>query len=144
MKPILFLLILISLCKAEKNYFLEAAKYYKVPPQLLWAIAKKESKFNPNAKNKNKNGTYDIGLMQINTIHAKELWDKYKISQKDLYNPKLNIFVGAMILEKCLKKHKNNLQNGITCYNGRIRNNPYGKEVLALLSKQLEINNKGN
>ena len=86
---------------------------------------------NPNALNQNnKNGSYDIGIMQINSIHLNELWTKYGISEDDLYNPRLNIHIGAKILKDCLNKHNNNLINGITCYNGRIENNPYGERVL--------------
>ena len=126
----LFFLLLSLNCVAE-NYFVEAGKKYGIDPQLLWAIAKTESQLNPNALNQNnKNGSYDIGIMQINSIHLNELWTKYGISEDDLYNPRLNIHIGAKILKDCLNKHNNNLINGITCYNGRIENNPYGEKVL--------------
>lgn len=126
----LFFLLLSLNCVAE-NYFVEAGKKYGIDPQLLWAIAKTESQLNPNALNQNnKNGSYDIGIMQINSIHLNELWTKYGISEDDLYNPRLNIHIGAKILKDCLNKHNNNLINGITCYNGRIENNPYGERVL--------------
>ena len=126
----LFFLLLSLNCAAE-NYFVEAGKKYGIDPQLLWAIAKTESQLNPNALNQNnKNGSYDIGIMQINSIHLNELWTKYGISEDDLYNPRLNIHIGAKILKDRLNKHNNNLINGITCYNGRIENNPYGERVL--------------
>ena len=126
----LFFLLLYLNCVAE-NYFVEAGKKYGIDPQLLWAIAKTESQLNPNALNQNnKNGSYDIGIMQINSIHLNELWTKYGISEDDLYNPRLNIHIGAKILKDCLNKYDNNLINGITCYNGRIENNPYGERVL--------------
>ena len=126
----LFFLLLSLNCVAE-NYFVEAGKKYGIDPQLLWAIAKTESQLNPNALNQNnKNGSYDIGIMQINSIHLNKLWTKYGISEDDLYNPRLNIHIGAKILKDCLNKHNNNLINGITCYNVRIENNPYGEKVL--------------
>lgn len=132
---LLFFLTLSLNCFAE-SYFIEAGKKYGVNPQLLWAIAKTESQFNPNAFNqKNKNGSYDIGIMQINSIHLDELWIKYGISENDLYNPRLNIHIGAKILKDCLNKHKDNLTNGITCYNGKIENNPYGEKVLKNLTQ---------
>lgn len=130
---LLFLFLSLN-CLAE-SYFIEAGKKYRVNPQLLWAIAKTESQFNPNALNqKNKNGSYDIGIMQINSIHLDEL-SKYGISENDLYNPRLNIHIGAKILKDCLNKHKDNLINGITCYNGGIENNPYGEKVLNNLTQ---------
>ena len=132
----LFFLLLSLNCVAE-NYFVEAGKKYGIDPQLLWAIAKTESQLNPNALNQNnKNGSYDIGIMQINSIHLNELWTKYGISEDDLYNPRLNIHIGAKILKDCLNKHNNNLINGITCYNGRIENNPYGERVLDNLMQE--------
>lgn len=119
------------------NVFEEAGKAYNLSPKLLWAIAYKESRLSPKAINRsNKNGTYDIGIMQINSIHLKWLKKDYSISEADLLNkPKLNVFVGAMILRKCFDRH-DNTQNAITCYNGRIKNNPYGKDVLEILAKQ--------
>lgn len=46
----------------------EVASWYGINVHLLYAIAKTESNLNPNAINKgNKNGSYDIGLMQINS-----------------------------------------------------------------------------
>ena len=126
----LFFLLLSLNCVAE-NYFVEAGKKYGIDPQLLWAIAKTESQLNPNALNQNnKNGSYDIGIMQINSIHLNRLWTKYRISEDDLYNPRLNIHIGAKILKDCLNKHNNNLINAITCYNDRRENNPYGEKVL--------------
>jgi hypothetical protein len=46
----------------------EAATKYGINAQLLYAIAKTESGLNPQAFNRNKNGSYDVGLMQINSI----------------------------------------------------------------------------
>ena len=124
-----------------KSYYVEAGEMFNVEPQLLWAIAKTESNFDIKALNKNKNGTYDIGIMQINSIHLPELKEKYNIEQEDLYNPRVNIHIGAMILKRSLNKHEGNLVNGVTCYNGRIKDNPYGKKVLEELSLALETYN---
>ena len=55
---------------------------------------------------------------------------QYGINENDLLRPKINIFIGAEILKMCLDKHGLN-EEGITCYNGKIVNNPYGfsKEI---------------
>lgn len=133
------LCMIISLNASSNNAFIEAGKVYKLNPKLLWAIAYKESRFNPKAINKaNKNGTYDIGLMQINSAHLDWLKKDYGITEKDLFSkPKINIYVGALILRKCFDKHGANV-NGLTCYNGRIKDNPYGKDVLNILQRQEE------
>ena len=47
--------------------FEEAGAEYGVSPRLLWAIAKAESGFNPAAMSVNTNGTFDYGVMQINS-----------------------------------------------------------------------------
>lgn len=141
MKTILFKIFtpFIICSSLSASYFEEAGLKYGINPQLLWAIAKKENpKFNPKAIGKNKNGTIDIGLMQINSIHLPEL-ATMGITKDDLFDPKTNIKVGALILSRCLKKHGENVK-GITCYNGRIKNNPYGKDVLKIYHKALENN----
>lgn len=134
---LLFPFLLLANMSLFANVFEEAGKAYNLSAKLLWSIAYKESRLNPKAINRaNKNKTYDIGIMQINSAHLKWLKKDYGISEDDLFNkPKLNVFVGAMILRKCFDKHENT-QNAITCYNGRIKNNPYGRDVLEILAKQ--------
>ena len=46
-----------------------AAQYHGVNPYLLRAILVVESRLNPKAINVNMNGTRDIGVAQINSIH---------------------------------------------------------------------------
>lgn len=144
MKKIFFLtaLLFANLLFAQKNYFIQAGEKFGINPQLLWAIAYKESRLTPDIISKpNKNGTYDIGIMQINSIHLPRLKKQYSISESDLLSPKINIFVGAEILKMCLDKHGLN-EKGITCYNGRITNNPYGEEVIELLKKARMTNGR--
>ena len=47
--------------------FEKAGSKYQINPDLLRAIAIVESNLNPEAINYNKNGSYDYGLMQINS-----------------------------------------------------------------------------
>lgn len=79
--------------------FDEAGKRYNVNPKLLESIAKVESSMNPKAMNySNSNGTYDIGLMQINSTWLKKL-SEFNITESDLINdPCTNVNVGAWIL----------------------------------------------
>jgi hypothetical protein len=48
-------------------------------------LANCESKMNPQALNKNTNGTFDVGLLQINDVHGK------RISRQDRMNFEKNI-----------------------------------------------------
>ncbi|MCR2039391.1 lytic transglycosylase domain-containing protein [Campylobacter helveticus] len=140
MRQIFIITFLITTLSA--NYYIEAGKRFGIDPQLLWTIAYKESRLNPNIiSKKNKNGSYDIGIMQINSIHLPRLKKQYGISKEDLLNPKINIFIGAEILKMCFNKHGLN-EKAITCYNGRIKNNNYGKEVLSLLKEARENNGR--
>ncbi|WP_229632083.1 lytic transglycosylase domain-containing protein [Pseudoduganella violaceinigra] len=81
----------------------EAAQWYRVNPYLLYAIAKTESGLNPAAINRNKNGSYDIGLMQINSSWLPTL-RKHGVQEKDLYDPCTSIQVGAWILSQNMQR----------------------------------------
>lgn len=54
---------------------------------------------NPEARGINPNGTYDIGLMQINSSWLQTL-KTYKLNEKSLKDPCLNLKVGAWILSR--------------------------------------------
>ncbi len=58
--------------EAEKEKSIEEkiADTFPENPSIMIAVAKAESGLNPLATNRNKNGTRDIGLMQINSIHG--------------------------------------------------------------------------
>jgi soluble lytic murein transglycosylase-like protein len=92
-----------------------AGKTYGVDPWLLMAVAKVESSFKANAINKNKNNSYDIGMMQINSFWLPTL-AKYGISSKDLLNPCTSVFVGSWIMAQNIKRFGFN-QDGIGAYN---------------------------
>lgn len=103
--PFAIMIIIILSVQPAWPCFDLAAKTYNVPVKILKAIAKVESSNNPIAvNNSNKNGTKDMGLMQINSLWLKEL-AKYNISEKDLLDPCQNIIVGAWILKQNLVKH---------------------------------------
>ena len=74
-----------------------AGQYYGVSPPLLRAIANVESGLDPQAIHVNANGSTDIGLMQINSWWFPHLLD-FGIEPEDLWDPCLNIGVGAWIL----------------------------------------------
>ena len=133
MKYLIILVIFFNLSQASTNYFEEAGEYYRIDPKILYSIAKKESNFNTNAINRNSNGSVDIGIMQINSSHLKEI-EKFGFKKEHLFNPKINIYAGAWLLKRCFNKHGVS-KDGITCYNGRIKDNPYGYEVLRELKE---------
>ncbi len=78
----------------------QAAQRYGIPADLLYAIARAESNLNPQAINRShmqRTGSYDIGLMQINSTHLGTL-ARHGISESDLHEPCTNLHVGAWLL----------------------------------------------
>jgi len=97
--------------------FEEAGNRYGISPQLLYAISKGESSFNPLAINYNTNGTYDYGLMQINSTWEPAL-RKLGISWNNLADPCTNVMVGAWVLSQCIRDY-GYTWSAVGCYNSR-------------------------
>jgi soluble lytic murein transglycosylase-like protein len=119
--------------------FEEAGEMYKISPDLLWAIAKGESNFNPTVINYNKNGSYDFGVMQINSSWAKDLGENLWNSLGD---PCVNVKVGARILADCIKNHGYTWK-AVGCYNARSPEKQiiYANKIYAILKKNNLVSN---
>lgn len=81
-----------------------AADYHGVNPYLLRAILVVESQLNPKAININKNGTRDIGVAQINSIHLPVL-QSHGIKENHLMDACVNTYVGAWLLRKQISRY---------------------------------------
>lgn len=81
-----------------------ASQYHGVDMWLLYSIAWVESRMDPSQVGKNKNGSFDMGLMQINTIWLPEL-AKYGIQKKQLMDSCTSIYVGAWIMSKNIRTY---------------------------------------
>ena len=99
---VIFYLILIG--SAEANCFQDAGERYHIDPLLLYAIAQVESGMNPAALNTNRDGSRDIGLMQINSRHLQRLAafgiDEHKLQSE----PCTSVMVGAWILAQFVQQ----------------------------------------
>lgn len=85
----------------------KAAQRHGVSPHLLHAIARVESNLDPhaiNASHRHRAGTYDIGLMQINSSHLPRLRE-FGIDEADLLEPCTSIHVGAWLLADAFARH---------------------------------------
>ncbi|WP_175872441.1 lytic transglycosylase domain-containing protein [Burkholderia sp. BCC0397] len=91
---------------AHADCFESAAAYHGVNPMILRAIANVESRGNPQAIHRNKNGTTDIGELQINSIHLREL-AAFGIRAKDLLDECVNVYVAAWHLRKQIAAYGN-------------------------------------
>lgn len=79
--------------------WLAAAQQFNLPVGLLQAIGSVESSYDPTAIEYPKNGTYSIGIMQINSSWFPRLAE-YGISIEEAWEPCTNIKVGAWILSQ--------------------------------------------
>lgn len=102
----------------------KAAERHSVNPWVLKAILKVESNFKPGAITRNTNGTVDLGMAQINSVHLKEL-SKFGIDEGDLLNPCVSTYVAAWHLAKQHRRHGNTwfavgaYHSATPCYNTR-------------------------
>lgn len=113
--------------------FNEAGKEYNLSPTLLQSIGKHESGLNPNTVHWNTNGTYDFGIMGINTVHEPEL-RRLGIPWQSLADPCTNVRVGAWILSKCIAKYGYSWE-GVGCYNSKTpsKRNIYANKIYKVL-----------
>ncbi|ASG87091.1 type III secretion system invasion protein IagB [Salmonella enterica] len=94
---------LLSMSTAQADCWLQAEKMFNIESELLYAIAQQESAMKPGAIGYNRDGSTDIGLMQINSSHIKRL-KKMGISEKQLlHDPCISVIVGASILSDMMK-----------------------------------------
>jgi soluble lytic murein transglycosylase-like protein len=80
------------------NCWTQVGSEYRIDPLLLYSIAKVESALDPKAFNRNRDGSYDIGLMQINSTHLPGLMASGVTRERLMYEPCSSIHAGAQIL----------------------------------------------
>ena len=109
-----------------------AGKQYNICPELLEAIAWKESSFNPDAVN----GTCK-GLMQINTsVHQ----DKLDVYGGDWSDPHTNIYAAAMLINQLVGQGYEELGSIMSEYHGEGTPDAYSEytQEVSRISADLE------
>lgn len=91
----------------DSDCFDQAAAYHQVNVEILRSIAFKENSTCRPVVSKNSNKSFDVGCMQINSIHFKEL-ATHGIQPADLMDTCKNIYVGAWHYKKKILKYGNN------------------------------------
>lgn len=116
MKTVLLSLLLTALSTGVAHPFCfdEAGAIYNIHPDILRSIAVVESGMDPNAVNRsNKNGSVDVGLMQVNS------WWQSRVNKKlwaSLTDPCTNVKIGAWILADCFARQGYRWES-VGCYN---------------------------
>lgn len=87
---------------------------YRVDSNLVLAIIDSESEYNPDAVNRNGNGSTDHGLMQINSCNHE--WLSKELGITDFHDPVQNIQAGTYILSLLTAKY-DNYHRVLMCYN---------------------------
>lgn len=83
----------------------DVARRYDIEPELLQAIAVVESGARGGAINQsNSDGSRDIGLMQINSMHLPRLAKQGITEERLLSDPCLSVEVGASILADFIQR----------------------------------------
>ena len=93
------------------------SKNYKIDEELVYALIQHESGGKNIRGRKNRNGSRDHGIMQINEVHSPN-------DVTRLYNCKINIKIGIWYLSLCIKKSKGNIKEACRMYNQGL----YGKK----------------
>ncbi len=91
----------------------KAAKRFKVEDNLIWAIMRQESAFNPNATS----WVGAAGLMQLMPATAKGEAKALEMKSYNLYNAGQNIVLGTAHIARLLKSFGNTEQS-VAAYNG--------------------------
>lgn len=112
MRILLFIFFISDFCFLHASFdslFERAGRDFGIEPSLLKRIATIESSLNARAINHNTNGTVDIGLMQINSMHLKKL-SHIGVTQQSLFDPEVNVYVAALLLNSHIRKNGYNLE----------------------------------
>jgi len=96
------LLSLVAL-SAQAACFDQAGLRYGIAPSLLKAISAVESGFNRSARNRNRDGSEDLGHMQINSRWLATL-SSHGIRREQLFDACTNTHVGAWILAQNIRR----------------------------------------
>ena len=99
----------------------QASIKYDVDPSLLLRIIRIESSFNPKAVG----GSNSTGLMQIIPKYHKK-----RIKGRNLFNPSVNVDVGAAFLAEKLDDCDGNARCALMKYNASYRKKKYASDVL--------------
>ena len=99
-----------------------SARFGHANPNVLRALAQQESSGKCTRRHPvNRDGSYDIGCMGINSSWLPKLQKQFGITEQDLYDPCTNVNVGAWIHAKNVRQFGDNWR-AIGAFNARSEN----------------------
>jgi len=98
------------------EYVEKYSSEYDVDKELIYAMIKEESNFNPDASSSKS----AIGLMQLVQSTADEVGKELNIDSPNLKDPETNIKIGTKYISNLLKKYDGNIALSIAAYNAGI------------------------
>lgn len=90
----------------QERCIVPAAAYHRVNAFVLRAILRVESGLNPGAVNRNANGTFDLGMGQMNSMHFGQL-ARHGIAPAHLLDGCIATYVAAWHLAGIIRQHGN-------------------------------------
>jgi soluble lytic murein transglycosylase-like protein len=118
---------------AADQCLMPAAQRHGVNPDILRAILQIESGMRPHVVSRNRNGTIDVGMAQINSIHFREL-AQWGITPERLLDPCVATHVAAWHLKRVMLHH-GNTWFGVAAYHSATP--VHNQRYQALLRKEL-------
>ena len=95
----------------------QAAASYQLPVELILAIMKVEGG-RPGSMVKNKNNTYDHGIMQINTVNLNR-FRGYLTKEQIVWDGCANIYAGSWLLKSEINLAGGDVWKGVGNYHSR-------------------------
>lgn len=135
----LFLIIISPTLSVARDCYDLAGRDYHIDPDLLRAVAFRESSFRTDALNRVSDEKYAVGLMQIHSQNFREL-RMYGIHEEMLkHDACMNIYTGAYYLAKFIRLEKD-IWRGVGAYNAGRKKSPeqerkrqrYANEIYAI------------
>lgn len=133
LKSAVLAVLLTSSMQSQAFCFDEAAQRHSVNSNVLRAIAKHESRMKADMVVQNTNGTEDLGLTGINSVHL-PLLARFGIDKTSLLDACVNLNVGAWLLRKKIIKYGNTWQ-AVGAYHSETsdKNQIYQRKIYAEL-----------
>ena len=123
-------------------YLIQVCSDYSIDPDIILALIEVESKYDPNAKNKNSSAA-GYGQLIASTAKsiAKEIDFIKSYNHKiDAYDPYINIHLMVHYFSKCIDNNNGNIYRALKSYRG-CNDVPYFNKVMSI-RKRIKENKK--